>query len=192
MIYDQLGNRKYLTLSERQAFLDAAERAEPTVRSFCFTLAHLGARISEVLALAPLRVDPAVGYVIIESLKKRRHGIYRAVPAPKELFDLLEEIHGITAARSDPRLQNEPLWNWSRTTAWSRVKDVMADAGLDGKLAMPKALRHAFGVQTTAGARIPLNMVKKWMGHSRIETTAIYADAVGNEERKLADSIWTV
>lgn len=190
MLYDNQGSRKYLTLAERQVFLETAARSNPDTYTFCFALAHLGARLSEVLALSPQRIDPAVGYVMIETLKKRRRGVFRGVPASRELFELLERVHALSEARQHPELRDRRLWNWSRTTAWTRVKTVMIAANLSGKLAMPKALRHAFGVQTTAGARIPLNMVKKWMGHSRIETTAIYADAVGDEERKLANRIW--
>ncbi len=190
MLYDQMGGRKYLTLAEREAFLTAAREAEPNVYSFCLALAHLGARISEVLALTPQHVDVAAGYVMIETLKKRRKGIFRAVPVAAELFETLEQVHEVAVARQNSATRERRLWPWSRTTAWCRVKCIMTSASLDGSLAMPKALRHAFGVQATAGARIPLNMVKKWMGHSRIETTAIYADAVGAEEKKLADSIW--
>jgi len=54
---------------------------------------------------------------------------------------------------------------------------------------MPKALRHAFGVGATQ-KNVPLNIVQKWMGHSRLSTTAIYADAVGDEERLLANRMW--
>jgi len=37
---------------------------------------------------------------------------------------------------------------------------------------------------------IPLNMVSKWMGHSSLEVTTIYANALGKEERKIASRIW--
>lgn len=33
---------------------------------------------------------------------------------------------------------------------------------------------------------VPLNMLRKWMGHASIETTAIYANAVGAEEQQIA------
>ena len=33
---------------------------------------------------------------------------------------------------------------------------------------------------------IPLNLVQRWLGHARLTTTAIYADAVGEEERHIA------
>jgi integrase len=37
--------------------MDAARRAAPEIETFCLTLAYTGARISEVLALVPLRID---------------------------------------------------------------------------------------------------------------------------------------
>lgn len=76
------GARKYLTAGERDAFLRAAERADRTVRTLCMTLAYAGCRLSEALALTADRVDLPAGALIFESLKKRRTGIYRAVPVP--------------------------------------------------------------------------------------------------------------
>ena len=64
-----------------------------------------------------------------------------------------------------------------------------AAAGLDGPHALPKGLRHGFGVAAvTAG--IPLNLVQKWLGHAQLSTTAIYADAVGAEETDIARPMW--
>ena len=71
-----------------------------------------------------------------------------------------------------------------------RVKQTMQSAGVAPSLSMPKALRHAFGVGATQ-KNVPLNIIQKWMGHSRITTTAIYADAVGDEERRFAQRMWT-
>ena len=70
-LYDQHGNSKYLTLAERQAFLVMArQEAPPEAQIFCATLAYTGARISEVLALSPRRIDLATNTLVIESLKK--------------------------------------------------------------------------------------------------------------------------
>jgi len=33
-------------------------------------------------------------------------------------------------------------------------------------------------------------MMQKWMGHASMETTAIYANALGREERKIASKLW--
>ena len=64
------------------------------------TLAHAGCRLSEALALTADRVDFAAGVLVIESLKKRRAGIYRAVPVPPALLDALDLAHGL--ANADP------------------------------------------------------------------------------------------
>jgi len=50
-------------------------------------------------------------------------------------------------------------------------------------------LRHAFGVDAVQN-RIALSLVKKWLGYAKIETTAIYADPIGAEERALARLMW--
>ena len=76
------GARKYLTAGERDAFLRQAEQADGPVRTLCMTLAYAGCRLSEALALTVDRVDFAAGVLVFESLKKRRAGLYRAVPVP--------------------------------------------------------------------------------------------------------------
>lgn len=185
MLYDHCGHRKYLTASERRRFVEAAQRQPPDVETFCLVLAHSGARVSEVLALRMGSIDPAAGVLVFESLKKRRKGIYRQVPVSRPLLSRLDAVHDFT--RTDPE---QRLWDWCRTTAWKHVKEVMEDADIPAFCAMPKALRHAFGVFGVSEARVPLNMMQKWLGHARIETTAIYANAVGPEERAIARRMW--
>jgi integrase/recombinase XerD len=81
------------------------------------------------------------------------------------------------------------LWPCSRMTGWRAVHAVMAAAGLVGVPASPKGLRHGFGVAAvTAG--IPLNLVQKWLGHAQLSTTAVYANAVGAEEKDIARRMW--
>ena len=42
-----------------------------------------------------------------------------------------------------------------------------------------------------ANVGIPLNLVQKWLGHAQLTTTtAIYADAVGAEEKDIAKRVW--
>lgn len=149
--------------------------------SFCITMAITGARISEVLALTAERIDEPNEAIVFDTLKRRVSGIYRAVPVPIWLIRLIMKLPPASGAR---------LWPWGRTTAWKIVKSVMRKAGIGEQLCKPKALRHAFGIE--AGQQgIPLNIVQRWLGHARIETTAIYAGAIGEEERKLAQRAWS-
>lgn len=65
----------------------------------------------------------------------------------------------------------------------------MRHAGISGAMACPKGLRHGFAVACIA-QNIPLPTVQKWLGHARLETTAIYLNATGDEEREFAKRLW--
>ena len=67
--------------------------------------------------------------------------------------------------------------------------EVMKLANIEGVHACPKDLRHSFAIHCLE-KNIPLNMVSKWMGHSSLEVTTIYANALGKEERKIVSMIW--
>ena len=189
LIYDREGNRKYLTATERRRFLEAVERMPGELRTFCRVLSYTGARISEVLALTPYRFDVPAQLVVVECLKKRRRGVFRAVPLPMSLFDELEHVHHLSDRSGDPEIQSRRLWPWCRTTAWRRIKDAMAAADLIGPQAVPKGLRHGFAITALQGG-VPINLVKRWLGHARLSTTEIYSDAVGPEEQAMARHLW--
>ncbi|HEY4359701.1 MAG TPA: tyrosine-type recombinase/integrase [Bryobacteraceae bacterium] len=182
-LYNDAGQRKYLTPEERSRFLCAAKESARDVRVFCEILAHTGCRVSEALALTGGRIDLGAGVIVIESLKKRRKGLFRAVPVPPALLKLIEGAYDLAAMRETR------LVKWSRSTAWRRTKSVLAAAGIEGAFASPKGLRHGFAICAVA-SEIPLNLVRRWMGHSSLEITSIYADAVGSIERRIAERMW--
>lgn len=184
LVFGGDGQRKYLTQDERNAILARAAQESPTVYTFCMVLAVTGCRISEALALTLRSVDRSSQCIIIESLKKRRKGIYRAVPAPQELVKLIHKVH-----RRDDAGDDSLLWTWSRMTAWRKVTAIMHAVGISGLQATAKGFRHGFGVSAIHSG-VPLNMVQKWMGHTDISTTAIYTGAVGREEREIASRMW--
>ena len=189
-VYDRLGRRKYLTPVERQAFLRAAKvQSSAAVATFCSLLAHTGARLSEACALTPQRIDFDMQVIVVRSLKKRSRTLYRAVPVPTPLLAELDAVHEIRGAQIDPVLAAARIWTWCRTTAWHHVKQTMEFAGIEGPQAMPKGLRHGFAVAALQTG-VPINMVQRWLGHARLTTTAIYADAVGEEERRFAEMLW--
>lgn len=191
-IIDQKGKRLYLTEDEREAFRKAALTADRPIRTFCETLLFTGCRISEALELTPQRVDFSAQTIIFRSLKKRGKTVFRAVPVPPDYLDTLNMVHGIREAQQKTRKEHDqPIWNWSRSTAFRRTKEVMRAADLaEGPHLTPKGLRHSYGVHAiTTG--VPLNMLQKWLGHAMMETTAIYADAVGEEQQTIAARMWT-
>jgi integrase/recombinase XerD len=180
-LFDAHGGRKYLSASELPRFLAAARRADLATCAFCCLLVFTGCRLSEALAITPAQLDEETGRVVFRTLKRRRQ-TFRAVPVPPELMRALRRIaHGRKADAS--------LWDWCRQTAWRRVKRVMDAAGIAGAHAMPKGLRHGFGVANAEG-NVPMATTQKWLGHAKLETTAIYQQAVGREEHAFARRLW--
>src|ERR1700730_7654037 len=94
-LLDQQGRRLYLTNEERKAFLKAAAKAPREVRSWCSTLHYTGCRISQALALTPESMDLSGKGIVFESLKKRRRNVFRAVPVPSDLLDIIDMVHGV-------------------------------------------------------------------------------------------------
>jgi integrase/recombinase XerD len=179
-LFDAYGSRKYIVSKESTAFLIAAMREDVEFSTFCLTLVITGARISEVLALARRSIDAEDRGIVFRTLKQRGKRKFRLVPAPTFLLSRLLSI-----ARSD----DERLWKFGRTYAWKRVKSLMRVAGIGEAQCKPKALRHGFAVEAVLNG-VPLNILQRWMGHARLETTAIYASVLGKEERQLARRVW--
>lgn len=183
-LYTPSGQRKYLTANERERFLEAAEASPPRLRTLCLTLAWTGCRISEALALTLNSIDRESDAVVLRSLKKRGAVKFRQVPVPQSLIEAIASVH----TGCEPR---DRLWTWSRSRAWQLVKMVMSSADVGGgPHATPKGLRHAFGLHAIRSG-VPLNLVQRWLGHASMNTTAIYLDAIGHEEREIASRMWS-
>ena len=182
-LYGRDGGRKYLNQDERQRALSIVLALPEPQALFALTLAWTGARVTEVLALTPSSFQLERGIVAIVTLKRRRHHV-REVPLPPDLIHRLSEY--LSRMPVDPSTR---MWGWHRTTAWRLIKRVMREAEIAGRPASPRGMRHAFGVGTLQSG-VPLNLVARWLGHARLSTTAIYADASGPEERSIATRFW--
>jgi len=90
-IHDAASRRKYLSSDERARFLRAADSLSPHRRALCHLLAYAGCRISEALALTLHHVDTERLTVTIRSLKRRKL-VYRAVPVPQAMIELLRRL----------------------------------------------------------------------------------------------------
>ncbi len=197
-LFDAQGHRKYLTPSERKRFEEAALAADGVTGTFALMLLHTGCRITEAMNLRLRHIDYEAQAVIFETLKQRKDGVFRQVPLPDHFLNMLNQVHDLKKRQERDREKNQFIWTgtwrgkpkqWSRKTAYSRVMNVVKDAGLEGIAATPKGLRHGFAI-ACLDKGVPLNMVQKWMGHSSVTTTAIYANATGEEERSIAARLW--
>lgn len=183
-LFDPTGQRKYLNVREYECFLAEADRLPLPSRAFCYLLAETGCRISEALEVTPARIEsvPNNEAVTFRTLKRRRV-VFRTVPVPLRLVQMLAPL--IEKAETP----EAPLWRINRTTAWRCVVEVMHRAGITGRKASPRGLRHCFGVRAVI-ANVPLNLLQRWMGHATPITTMIYLDFIGAEERDFAKRMW--
>ena len=69
------------------------------MRTLCGVLHTTGCRVSEAFALDPRACRPPGKAVVFETLKKRRQGVFRAVPVPPGLLDQLDLVHGLREAQ---------------------------------------------------------------------------------------------
>lgn len=186
-LYERDGRRKYLTPNERARLIAAALRCiRPEVGTLALCLAYTGCRISEALALRAGSFDPAEAFVAIHCLKKRSRFVMREVPLPRSLIERLRGVHNIDTVDADRR-----LWTWSRGRAWFLIKQVMLAAGIAaGPHRTAKGLRHGFAIHALR-CGVPINLVRRWLGHASLATTEIYLEALGDEEREFASRMWT-
>lgn len=178
-IFDEAGQRKYVSHSERMRFLAAADREPPKVRVPCYLVAYTGCRISEAIQTQFFHIDEDRNTVMFRTLKRRKVH-WRCVPIPHFLTQMLLALRGTGQSM---------IWTIHRATAWRWVKWVMEFAKISGPMATCKGLRHGFGIWAALQS-IPPNLIQRWMGHASSTTTAIYLNVVGNEERMFAERMW--
>lgn len=188
-LYSREGDRKYLNRSERRLAIEAFGNLATDKSLYALTLAWTGARASEVLALSPASFQIEAGLVSFRTLKQCGAIRVREVPLPPDVIAALDAHFDLHAAQRDPDLAHRRLWPFCRQTAWRIIKRAAVRAGLSGRAASPRGLRHAFGVGTLQ-ATVPLTLLQRWMGHARLSTTAIYTAASGPEEISFADRFW--
>ena len=185
-LFDVYGNRKYLNTSERAKFYKACQDVSTEESLYPLMLHYTGARPSEVLNIQVRHIDFEEQVVTIKSLKKRGKIQYRQVPLPKKYLDDLQVL--ITNQNKNTE---DKVWDFSYRTGYRRIKKLMTLAEIgSGPKACPKGLRHGFAVACVLHD-IPLPLVQKWMGHVSINTTAIYLNVIGKEERGFAKRLWT-
>ncbi len=193
------GERLYLNADERARFLAALDDEAPEDRLFCKVMHYTGCRPTEARELVPQRVLVDEKSLVFRSLKKRKvdgqgrtkQPQFRTVPVPPLLIEQLDLVFDLRAKQKRSQELDNPLWTMSRPTAYRMVKRVMDRAGIAGKQATGKGLRHGFGVaMVTAEKPLPIHVLSKLMGHSSTEITEIYLQVVGDEQRNLVMEAW--
>jgi len=186
-LYDAKARRLYINAAERARFVEAASKAPLPIRAFAFTLLYSGCRLSEATALRFSAIQAERQIVTFRTLKRRSSTVFREVPVSADLIGLLMDLQ-------DEQPVEKYIWSdgrkpINRSTGYRWIKQIMTSAGVVGKQASPKGLRHGYGIHAQS-CGVPPNMLQKWMGHADLATTAIYADACGEEELEIAGRMW--
>ncbi len=188
-LFDNQGQRKYLNQEERRRFYQAANIQErQDIRLFCLLLFFTGARISEIVNLNNTSIDFSNKSVIIQTLKRRRKDVFRQIPLPDFLLDELKEY--VAKLDTQSFRVKDSIWKFSTRSASRYIKSVMNEAGIKGVKSSALGLRHGFAIH--AVTVLPITKVQKYLGHAYLQTTAIYVDICGMEERELVKKLWTI
>ena len=187
------GERKYLNREERQAFKEAALFMEPHIRTFCLMIYYTGCRLGEALEITPDRLDFDGRRVLLRTLKQNRQNPdkvdrYRLIELPNEYLASLESAYK-ARSRKGTRSGKKRLWGFTDRTGQNYIKKVMNEAGISGKKATSRGLRHSMGVML-ALEKVPVNVIQDILGHRFPESTQIYMKILGDDRRKLIANIW--
>ena len=187
-LFDSEGRRLYLTDDERIHLVRMArDTLAPKQALYVEMLAFSGCRVSEALNLTAQSVNLGSGEVVFNTLKKRRDDHYRIVPLPADFLERLAGILDLRKLQSTAKGRATKLWPMSRQRVAQFSLELFRTSGLDGH--SPKSLRHAWAV-TALNRGVDLVTVSKCLGHSSLETTALYLDAMGDERKSLVLKMW--
>lgn len=143
-------------------------------------LRYTGARISEVIAIDETRdIDFKRSEIRLQSLKKiKKKEVYRIVPVPDKLiaeYLRLTKIH--------PQIEGKAL-KVKRNNFFKVFKALCFKANIPPKVAHPHILRHTRAIELIRNG-IPITAVKTLLGHSNLNTTAIYLQYSATEIKEM-------
>ena len=183
-----------LTISpaEVAALLDGVERLHPLhrtalARAIVYTFVFTGVRFQEALDLKIGDVSVSGGTVLVACGKGSKS---RQLYPPQPCMDALRQW---LVEREKMGCRHDWLWaeNRGRRMGEMGVRDLLEEvkavAGLrDHDNIKPHSLRHAFATRMMANGA-SLKTIQSSLGHSQLQTTAIYIHAEEHETRKMAE-----
>ena len=151
-----------------------------------------GVRTSEALQVKMGDIDPYQKTLRVVTLKKSR----RKKRGPKPVReheriiplqdDLLAEL--LAYAREKGLEYRDPLFPFARSTLHRKVRKACHKAGFKDDRAHPHTFRHSFAVHLLKN-RIPVTVVQTLLGHSSLESTAVYLAIVQAEAAEMVRGV---
>lgn len=167
-IFDNKGNRLFLSTKERNLFEKQAISQKDNIKALSLILLYTGARISEVLDLEYKDIDSNSNTIKFIS-QNNGDLLTREIPVPDKVIQAIN-----TTKKQNHSSPHAKIFLITRMTAYRQVKMIMNKANIKGPMASPKGLRHSFGIFTISNCSIPIHIVSEWMGHKSLQTTSVY------------------
>ena len=141
-------------------------------------LRYTGARLQEVLLLDDSQdIDYRLGEIRLVTLKRRKK-VCRTVPVPQQV---VTEVARYLAEYPMMRSQVFKLQQGNFRNVFYKM---CALAGTPRGLSHPHILRHSRAIELCRG-NVPLTITRDILGHSSIQTTAIYLQFSGIESKQI-------
>lgn len=165
-----------LSKDEVRGLIDAAGSRKS--RLMIRTLYSTGMRVSELVALAPSDIDPASGFLTVQSGKGKK---MRRTIIDKDLAAGLLERSGSSVVFEGP---NGAL---STRNVQAILRLAARRAGID-KHVTPHVLRHSFATHLLE-AGTSIRVIQELLGHENLQTTQIYTHISEQELAKVRNPL---
>lgn len=153
-------SRREINDAELERFLVSSRLEAAHKRTFCFLVAYTGCNPTEALTLSIRSVDLAGAAVSFEGADAKP----RSIPIPDELVKMFDVIHSVSFIKRElPEYEATLIWDVDRSTASRWVSTTMAAAGIQGRQACARGLRHGFAVRALSAGH-SAKTVAYWMG----------------------------
>lgn len=173
---------KYLTKDQIAKFLAEAEQHSKEIFIFSSLCVYAGMRAAEAAAAKWEWIDWERDTITIQRDKesgfRTKSKKFRAIPLHNELKSILERHRGDAGYMIFPKKTKPGKWR-VRYEPKRAFKTVATAAGV--KWCTPHVLRHTFASQL-AMSGVSLFKISRWLGHSDIKTTQIYAHLAPADE----------
>jgi len=166
---------KYIKREEVRSLLEVCTKERDKL--IVLTLWNTGIRVSEMLQLTPSSFNFSDPSLTVRSLKKKKI-YFRTIPLNPEYSGMVASYCMSKGFKMDQRIF--PL---SRIRVFQILQDLGSRAGIPGDLCHPHAFRHGFAVNAVLSGVPPL-VLRRWLGHSKIDTTLIYTEVLAKDTRE--------
>jgi len=183
---------KYFSIEEIRGILNAAQNRKDfhqrvdnrTYHLLLNLLWQTGARISEVLNIKIEDIDFYSKTLKLKNLKRRRES-YKYIPLKDSL---LGELGSYIASMKLGAGKDAKVFTITRECVFQLIKKICKELEIDPEKAHPHTFRHSFAVHCIMN-KIPVVIVKEWLGHSNLASTLLYLEILSQDTRDFYDQL---